>query len=111
MKSTGTIVWEFANGLTKETLAYAPLNILGHAEIFEFVIPQACGGQAECGTCRVRVLEGEVTTMLGDEAELRRAHPKHFEDDERLSCRARPLGDVRIQLRGKGPADLRDEVP
>ena len=111
MKSTGVIVWEFANGLTQETPAYAPLNILGHAEIFDFTLPQACGGQAECGTCRVRVLEGEVTAMLGDEAELRREHPKQFDANERLACRARPCGDVRVSLRSKGPPDLRDITP
>jgi ferredoxin len=76
MKSSGTIVWEFANGVTQKTLAYGPLNILGHAEIFEIVIPQACGGQAECGTCRVQILQGEVTAMLGDEVELRGPRPR-----------------------------------
>jgi ferredoxin len=110
MKSVGTIVWEFANGALKETPAYAPLNVLGHAEIFELVIPQACGGQAECGTCRVQVLLGEVSAMLGDERDLRRDHPQQFSHDERLACRARPRGDVRIKLRARRAKDLRDET-
>ena len=103
------MTWEFSDGTKRVTKAYAPLNILAHAEVFEITVPQACGGQAECGTCRVRVLSGEVTGMLGDEVELRADHPRHFEDDERLSCRARPRGDVVVRLRGRAPVDLRDE--
>ena len=103
------MTWEFVDGSIRETPAHAQFNILAHAEIFQIRIPQACGGQAECGTCRVRILSGEVTEMLGDEIALRNDHPKHFAPEERLACRARPKGDVGIRLRGRSPADLRDD--
>jgi len=102
------IRWRFADGNELVTEGYFPLNILAHAEMFELVLPQACGGQAECGTCRVRLVEGRVSRVLGDEADLRERHGALFVDDERLACRARPLGDLHIELRGRAPRDLRD---
>ena len=110
MTPIGTIIWEFADGGSRSTSAYGELNILAHVEIFELTLAQACGGQAECGTCRIKVLSGQVTGMLGDEAELRRDHPGKFASDERLGCRARPQGDLHVQLRGRRPEDLRDLV-
>ena len=108
MRPVGTLDWEFADGTRRETAAYSQLNILGHAEMSGFTLPQACGGQAECGTCRVRILAGTVTDMTGDEVELRSDHPGHFDQEERLACRARPCGDVAIRLRSRAPADLRE---
>ena len=108
MKPVGTAIWTFSDGTTRVTDAYTQFNVLAHAEIYEIAIPQACGGQAECGTCRVHVLSGEVSPMLPDEAELRAQHPRSFAADERLACRARPLGDVSVRLRGRPPVDLRD---
>ena len=108
MKAIGTITWEFADGSCQETPAYGQLNILGHAEIFEIKLAQACGGQAECATCRVEVLEGAVSDVLPDERELRHEHPRAFAKGERLACRARPESTLRVRLRGRRPPDLRD---
>ncbi len=105
------IRWRFSDGTETETPGYGPFNILAHAEIYDIRIPQACGGQAECGTCRFRLVSGEVTPMLADEVELREEHAKSFEDSDRLACRARPRGDLVIELRGKAPEDLRDVAP
>ena len=91
-----------------ETEGYRPLNLLGHADYFDLVLPQACGGQAECGTCRVKILEGEVTGVLGDERELMERYPKRFREGERLACRARPRSDLVVQLLAKQPKDLRE---
>ena len=101
------MTWERADGTFRLTSAYSELNILAHAEMYEITLPQACGGQAECGTCRVHVLSGSVTQAMGEELELRMDHPSHFEGDERLSCQVRPLGDLTIRLRGRPPVDLR----
>jgi ferredoxin len=102
------MTWERADGTFRLTSAYTELNILAHAEMYEITLSQACGGQAECGTCRVHVLSGSVTQAMGEEIELRNDHPTHFAENERLSCRTRPLGDLTIRLRGRRPADLRD---
>ncbi|PIE19816.1 MAG: hypothetical protein CSA66_02075 [Proteobacteria bacterium] len=87
---------------------YGRLNLLAHAEMIELELPQKCGGQAECGTCRVRVLEGEVTPPTPDERDLSERHARRFADGERLACRARPRGDVVAELLALTPPDLRD---
>ena len=109
MRAIGVLTWVFPNGSTLETAAYEQFNILAHAEVFELTIAQACGGQAECGTCRVRVLAGEVTAMQGEEVQLRAEHRAHFGELERLACRVRPLGDVRVAVRTKRPPDFRGD--
>ena len=109
MKHIGKIQWEYSDGSKLETLAYARLNLLAHAEIFGINIMQACGGQAECGTCRVGIIEGETSEMIVDERELRKAHKKHFSDNDRLACRARPRSDMKVRLYAKRHRDLRED--
>ena len=50
-----------------------------------------CGGAGTCGTCRVRVVAGQVSPPT--EAEL-----DHLADGFRLACQTRVLGDVRIDV-------------
>lgn len=50
-----------------------------------------CGGNGTCGTCRVRVIDGEVSPAA--EAEQGLAMP-----GERLACCTRVLGDVRVDV-------------
>jgi 2Fe-2S ferredoxin len=52
----------------------------------------ACGGFACCNTCRVRVVEGELSPM--DEIE----EPFLDAPGQRLGCQARILGDVVLKL-------------
>ncbi len=52
----------------------------------------ACGGFAACNTCRVRVIEGELTPL--DPVE----QPFLDRADQRLGCQARLIGDVRLRL-------------
>lgn len=102
------ILWHLRDGTTLASDGYGPLNLLAHAEMADFELPQACGGQAECGTCRVKVLRGEVTPAVGDEVLLMQDHRRRFAADERLACRARPRSDLEIQVRRRRPKDLRD---
>ncbi len=57
----------------------------------------ACGGQARCSTCRIRVLENLENLLPRNPAELRLANKKHFDDSIRLACQTRVLGPVKIQ--------------
>lgn len=102
------ITWLLPSGERRETLGYRPINLLGHAEMFEIGIPQACGGQAECGTCRLSVEEGEVTPAVHDELLLMGRHAKRFAAGERLGCRARPRSDLVVRVLAELPPDLRD---
>ena len=109
MKPDYQIQWRFRDGTETETDGYSAFNILAHAEIHEFHIAQACGGQAECGTCRFRLIEGELSPMLADESQLLEDYSNSFHADDRLACRARPRGDLVIEIRGRSNRDLRDQ--
>jgi len=109
MKSSYEIVWIFPDGERRKLPGYRQLNLLGHSEIYEFGIPQACGGQAECGTCRIRLIEGELTPATAPEEELCNRHRKRFRDKERLACQGRPRSNLTIELLGLMPPDLRHE--
>ncbi len=54
-------------------------------------IPFSCGGEGICTTCRIFVLEGELSnrTLI----EKNRAEERGFESGERLSCQCRILSD------------------
>lgn len=103
-----TITWRLPDGEPLVTKGWTRLNLLGHADTFDLELPQACGGHAECGTCRVRILAGEVTPPRHEERELMRRHAKRFTAGERLSCQCRPLGDVTVEVLALMPPDLRD---
>lgn len=110
MKPSFKLTWVFADGSRQVVDAYRQLNILAHAEIYEIKLPQACGGQAECGTCRFRVLEGTLSAPPPDERELTENFPKAFASDERLACMSRPRSDLTVGLLKVRPPDLRGEL-
>lgn len=108
MKGELTITWRLPDGEKLQTTGWQKLNLLGHADTFDLEIPQACGGHAECGTCRVRIIAGELTPVRHEEGELMRRHAKRFSAGERLSCQCRPLSDVEVEILALMPPDLRD---
>lgn len=52
----------------------------------------ACGGFAACNSCRVRLVEGELSPL--EDVEI----PFLDAPDQRLGCQARVVGDVRVRL-------------
>ncbi len=50
-----------------------------------------CGGAGTCGTCRVRIVAGEVTPPTEVEQDV-------LAEGFRLACQARVLGDVRVDV-------------
>lgn len=54
-----------------------------------------CGGKAQCGTCRVRLVAGRLSPM-GDRERLRLAAVS-APDGVRLACQARPGSDVVLE--------------
>jgi ferredoxin len=109
MRPSFRIKWRLADGTELVTDGYEPLNILGHAEVHEISMRQACGGQAECGTCRFRVLDGDVTEAFGEERDLLERFAQHFEPGERLACRALPKSDLSLEIPKRAPRDLRTQ--
>ena len=111
MEPSYRLTWQFADGTEQTVDAYRQLNVLAHAEIYGIKLPQACGGQADCGTCRIRVIEGVLTPPPPDERDLTRNFPKSFAPNERLACMSRPRSDLVIGLLKVRPPDLRDVEP
>ena len=59
-------------------------------------IMHRCGGNARCTTCRVEILEGEVSPM--EEAERERlAREPGLAPEIRLSCQIRVEGDLKVR--------------
>lgn len=55
-----------------------------------------CGGIGACDTCRVRVVEGQLTApTMAEEGEF---SPDELAAGWRLACQARPLSDVKLDI-------------
>lgn len=83
--------------------AVSILNILLRNGV---AVSHLCGGKAVCGTCRIRVLEGEENLSPMREAEKVRllegrkdgTLPEHV----RLACQTYARGDIKIQVLASG---------
>lgn len=82
-----------------EVEAIPQLNILAHAQIAERSLQSKCGGQCACGTCRIRLVSGELSQIRPEEAALLKK--AGAEAGMRLSCQSFPVDG----------ADLVIEVP
>jgi uncharacterized 2Fe-2S/4Fe-4S cluster protein (DUF4445 family) len=56
-------------------------------------INASCGGNGACGKCRIKILEGPVTSPI---------HPKiaqwEYDSGIRLACQTRPLGNITVEI-------------
>lgn len=68
------------------------LQTLFNREIF---IPSACGGQATCAMCKVRVLDGGGPLLPTEEPHLTKAEKKL---DTRLACQVKVKGDMKLWM-------------
>jgi 2Fe-2S ferredoxin len=59
-------------------------------------MPSICGGQSDCGECRVLVLEGEVTPLTQEEEN--NLSPIELEMGMRLACCTRVRSSARIHI-------------
>ena len=75
------------------------ISILEAAELLDFPLEHDCGGNASCSTCRVDVVVGgeHLSEIDFEEQDLldREALTEPF---HRLSCQAKILGDVMVQV-------------
>ena len=75
------------------------ISILEAAELLDFPLEHDCGGNASCSTCRVDVMVGgeHLSEIDFEEQDLldREALTEPF---YRLSCQAKILGDVMVQV-------------
>ena len=77
-------------------------------------ISHLCGGKAVCGTCRIKILEGEEYLSPMQEAERVRltsgtgkeTPPAHI----RLACQTYARGNVKIKILAPGTSKNRDNL-
>ena len=75
------------------------ISVLEASELLDFPLDHDCGGNASCSTCRVDVMVGDenLSEIDFEEQDLldREALTEPF---YRLSCQAKILGDVMVQV-------------
>lgn len=59
-----------------------------------YTLDHACGGNARCGTCCVRVVEGETSLSPAGPDEAAMLRELGLAAPHRLSCQAKILGNV-----------------
>jgi 2Fe-2S ferredoxin len=74
------------------------INLLDLLNARNFDIPQACGGNGTCTTCRVFVHSKLSSVSQRTELEKERAEERNFSENERLSCQCELLDNVEISV-------------
>ncbi len=66
-------------------------------------ISHLCGGRALCGTCRIRILEGEkYLSPMGEAERIRLSERGPLPEGVRLACQTYTWGNVRIRVLAPG---------
>ena len=90
----GTVRIDINNG--KKTLEVNPggslMNTLADQKIF---LPSACGGKANCGQCKVQVLEGGGEILPTETGFFNR---KQIKEGWRLGCQVKVKDNLKIQV-------------
>ena len=90
----GTVTIDINNG--KKTLDVPQggdlLHTLADEKIF---LPSACGGKANCGQCKVQVIEGGGTILPTEEGFFSR---KQIKEGYRLGCQVKIKDNIKIQV-------------
>ena len=75
------------------------VSVLEAAELLGFPLEHDCGGNASCSTCRVEVMVGsEHLSEIDFEEQDLLDREALTEPYHRLSCQAKILGDVMVQV-------------
>ncbi|MFH2038870.1 MAG: ASKHA domain-containing protein [Chloroflexota bacterium] len=101
MKDTDSVKSEFSHEVTLQPIGRrisvpAGSTILDAARLAGVELVTICGGEGVCGTCKVRLVEGQLSEVNSDEE-------CEFSSEEinggfRLACQAVILSDVRIDI-------------
>lgn len=74
----------------------AGLTLLEAAQRAGVDLVAACGGVGICGTCKLRLVRGELTALTDSEKEHLSA--AEIAEGFRLACQAQPLSDLRVDI-------------
>ena len=89
---SGTVTIDINNGKKVVTVPQGSdlLHTLAEEKIF---LPSACGGKANCGQCKVRVLEGGGSILPTEVGHFSR---KEIKNDYRLGCQVKVKDNLKI---------------
>jgi ferredoxin len=78
----------------KEVPVGSAANILDLALKNKIPIDNSCGGSGSCGTCRIRIVQGNEKLAPMNFVEEAMAKAREFSKDERLACQTEPIADL-----------------
>ena len=91
---SGTVKIDINGG--NNVLEVAPGNsLMGALAEEKIFLPSACGGKANCGQCKVRVLEGGGNILPTETGFFNR---KQIKDNWRLGCQVKVKEDLKIEV-------------
>jgi len=61
-------------------------------------ISHVCGGKAQCGTCRIEILEGMNKLSRKTEIEIRKLDALGNPPNVRLACQTYTFGDISVRI-------------
>ncbi len=76
----------------------AAISILNSLQRAGVSIKHVCGGKAQCGTCRYRIIEGERYLSPVNERERIRLDALGNPEKVRLACQTYAFGDITIEI-------------
>lgn len=80
----------------KRVLVDPQITLLEAARLAGIALTATCGGEGNCGQCRVQVISGSVSPFTEEEKFL--LNEAEQKDGYRLACCTRPLSDVRLHV-------------
>ena len=87
------VTFKFESGEDVTTFAQENENLLEVARKVNVAIDAPCGGNASCGKCRVKILEGNI-----DSPKTRHISDEEYNNGWRLACVSKVTGDIAVQV-------------
>lgn len=84
------LIFRFSDGTEERVEGYDQLNLLAHGQLLERDLQSRCGGHGECGTCRVRILGGTVSSPSVEETQILKTRLSET-PNWRLACQCFPV--------------------
>ncbi len=82
----------------KTVAVSAAISLLNTMLREEVGIPHVCGGRAQCGTCRIKIISGAAQLTRPNSLEKERLGEELLNQGYRLACQTHAAGDVVIEI-------------
>lgn len=96
----------YVENLDRRISASPAVSILNNLLREGVPIKHLCGGHAQCGTCRIRIVTGEDKVSRPTAPETRRLGSMKNAEGYRLACQTYAFGDISIHIPGLPRADV-----